>query len=222
MNRIVLVVALLVCAAFSPSEDKKAPFDCGFYGTDSSHVHNAYRKTLQYIETAPGERIASIGAQNGLFEVELAFFRPSIRWTIQDINPRCLNDEEFGKVKRYYEELMNRKLNDSFALVLGTETDTRLASNAYDRVLLLNTYHELSDKATVLRDIHRVLRAGGRLVVMERMASKPGKVRKDCGHLMPVEDDLVGDLERAGFRKAHKAVTPDRWPRTFYTFERVD
>jgi predicted methyltransferase len=117
---------------------------------------------------------------------------------------------------------MARKLTDSFSLVLGIEDSTRLASGAYDRVLLMNTYHELSDKATVLRDIHRVLRAGGRLVVMERMASKPGKTRKDCGHLMPVEDDLLADLERAGFRNVNKAVTPDRWPRTFYTFERID
>ncbi|RYD52650.1 MAG: methyltransferase domain-containing protein [Sphingobacteriales bacterium] len=221
MNHTVLLLALLACAAFSP-RDKNRPFDCGFYVSDSSQVHSVYRKTLQYIETAPGERIASIGAQNGIFEVELSFFRPGIVWTVQDINPRCLNEVEFGKVKRYYEELMSRKLADSFSLVLGTEDSTRLASGAYDRVLLLNTYHELSDKATVLREIHRVLRAGGRLVVMERMASKPGKIRKDCGHLMPLEGDLLADLERAGFRNVNKSVTHDRWPRTFYTFERAD
>lgn len=214
-----LLFLALPCAAFAPRA-KNRPFECGFYASDSSHVYRYYQNILQYIETMPGERVVSIGAQNGNMEVQLAFFRPGIAWTVQDINAGCLNETEFGKVKSYYEELFHRKINGTFSLVLGTEDSTRLPTAAYDRVLLLNTYHELNEPALMLRDIHRVLRPGGRLVLMERIATKPEQKRKDCNHLMPVESTLLSDLEQAGFRLAHKAAASGKHAPTFYVLER--
>ncbi len=217
-HHLYLLLLFWACSAFAPRPQNR-PFNCGFYASDTAAVYEYYQNTLQYIQTQPGEKVVSIGAMNGNMEVQLAFFRPGISWTVQDIDARCLNESEVGRVKAYYETLMDRKIDGSFAIVLGTEDSTRLATAAYDRVLLLNTYHELDHKETMLRDIHRVLRPGGRLVLMERTAAKPGRKRKDCGHLMPVESVLLGELEQSGFRLVSKQTPPKKDAPMFYTLE---
>lgn len=216
---LLLLSLFFACTAFAP-HPKRRPFNCGYYVSDTAAVYKFYQKSLQYIEVKTGEKVVSIGAQNGTMEVQLSFFRPGISWTLQDINARCLNDTEFAKVRGYYEGLFGRKTDGAFSLVLGAEDSTHLPTDAFDRVLLLNTYHELTNKATMLREIRRVLHPGGRLVLSEMVAGKAGEKRKDCGHFKPVEEELLAELKQGGFSLVSKTTSATKRPITFYVLKR--
>jgi SAM-dependent methyltransferase len=78
---------------------------------------------------------------------------------------------------------------------------------SFDRVLALVSLHHMSDPRKALEEIHRVLRPGGRVALLELPPSKkPGRVFRwlaGLHHGDPVEflepDELRRRLEAAGF-----------------------
>ncbi len=55
--------------------------------------------------------------------------------------------------------------------IVGDTDDPHLPAGAADAVLIANTYHELSAPEKILGQLMRALRPGGRLVIVDRMAS---------------------------------------------------
>jgi len=53
-------------------------------------------------------------------------------------------------------------------VVLGNENDPHIGTDRVDAVLIVNTYHELTNAAAVMSTLHGVLKSGGRLVVADR------------------------------------------------------
>ena len=129
------------------------PYKCGFDDRDTAQLRKTFETNLIYWDVKKGETVASIGAQNGNLEARLAAFIDSVDWTLQDIDSSCFNKIEFDKVFNYYEKLSGKKITGTFNLVLGTETNSNLKTNNYDRVLLINVYHELKKKQLMLQEI---------------------------------------------------------------------
>lgn len=206
------------------AQKKERPYRCGFVFKSEEQLNDMYNKYYSAFGCKKGESIASIGAAGGANEVSVSAFVDSIAWTIQDIDTSCLNKTQLNKIVHYTENLKNKTIKDSFEIVIGNENSTKLKDNFYDRILITNTYHELTDKVGMLKDIYSKLKPNGCLVVTERMANKKGEVRKDCNHIMPLESDLLMEFNKAGYHLVTKknAVTRkhSRHFTTVYTFEK--
>ena len=220
MKLFAFVLILLLCVTrqtvFAQKNDR--PYQCGYYSKSFAELKENYNHSSKYCNVQKGEQVASIGVSNGYVEVQLATFNDGIHWTLQDIDTGCLNKSEFHKVLAYHEKLKGAPINGTFNLVAGSEHNTGLKRNFYDRVLLLNVYHELSDKDSILIDIAGTLKQSGVVVIMERMAKKPGEKRKDCGKLKPVEPELIAEMSRFGFTLSQKEIADEKILLTFYTF----
>ncbi len=82
----------------------------------------------------------------------------------------------------------------------GLANDPRLDAGTLDGVLLVDTFHELTDPAATLAAVRRALHPGGRLVIVDRAAAAfvPGT------HAIP-EARVVGETEAAGFHLRERA-----------------
>lgn len=219
-----LLITLIFWVSFNGAnfaQKPSKPFKCGYPTKDTTELKRFYESNLSLIEVKNGERIASVGAMNGYQEVQIAVRRDSIDWTLQDIDTNCLNQNEFNKVFNYYEKMKGSPIVGKFSLLLGSETKTNLSENSYDRVLLINVYHELTDKPAILKDIHRALKTNGRLVIMEAVARKKGQKRKDCKHIRPWEPDFLKELEVLNFKFIDRKRQNEKALLSFYTFERI-
>jgi predicted methyltransferase len=91
---------------------------------------------------------------------------------------------------------INQKHNIS--TILGGSTDPRLPDGSIDAVLIANTYHELTDSKTILAHLHRSLKPGGRLVILDhagRSGSAASRLAEAARHeITPaeVEDEVLG------------------------------
>ena len=219
-----LLITSIVWLLFTVHNFAQKPqraFKCGYPTKDTSELKQFYKNNLSLIEVKNGERIASVGAMNGYQEVQIAIMKDGIDWTIQDIDTTCLNQVEFSKVFNYYEKMKGSPIIGKFSLLLGDETKTNLLEDSYDRVLLINVYHELTDKSAILTDIHRALKKNGRLVIMEFVAKKKGQKRKDCKHIKPWEPDFLKELETLNFKFIDRKRQNEKHLLSFYTFERI-
>jgi ubiquinone/menaquinone biosynthesis C-methylase UbiE len=83
-------------------------------------------------------------------------------------------------------------------LVQGTVDDPMLPAGAIDMILMVDVYHELAYPQRILRGLHRALRPGGRLVLLEYRKEDP-RVPIRIEHKMTVGEAKL-ELEAEGFR----------------------
>ena len=111
------------------------------------------------LEPHPGERILEIGPGTGYYTLELAdWIGPGGRLDIFDLQQEMLD------------HTMRRAEERGIANVTATQGDARelpYDDASFDGVVLVTVLGEIPDQDAALREIARVLRPGGRLVVGE-------------------------------------------------------
>jgi predicted methyltransferase len=126
---------------------------------EEREAEEAPTRALAILQVTPGTTVADIGAGSGYFTERLArLVGASGRVYANDIQPGML-------------DLLRRRLNrerlTNVTVVLGEPTDPKLPAAAIDMALMVDVYHELADPQTMLANIRKALKPGGRLVLIE-------------------------------------------------------
>ncbi len=113
-----------------------------------------------------GTSIADIGAGSGFFAVPFARAIEPDGWLFAvDLQLEML-------------DFLRAKLRDAASprnleLIAGEATATNLKDASCDLVFLGNVWHELDDRARVLRETARILRPGGRVAILDWRSDVP-------------------------------------------------
>jgi SAM-dependent methyltransferase len=111
-----------------------------------------------------GERILEIGPGTGYYTLDLADWIGGGQLEILDIQPEML-DHTMGKAR-------SRGLTN----VSSTQADASnlpYADESFDAALLVTTFGEIPDGDAALREVHRVLKPGGRVIIGEIAVGDP-------------------------------------------------
>lgn len=179
----ILVAAIVaVCLLALPSAQTRArhgrlfaPEDLGLLeGPD----RDAWQKPDQVMDAlliADGSAVADLGAGGGWFTVRLA----------RRVGPNGLVyavDVQKQMIEAI-ERRLNREVLRNVKPVLGKPSDPLLPPGQLDAVLMVETYHELEDPVTLLRNVARSLKPQGRLGIVD--------FRKDGGGPGPPLEERV-------------------------------
>ena len=143
-----------------------------------------------------------------------------IDWTLQEIDSVSLNPKSFKNVLESFEKIIQKPVNEKFSIVIGDLEKTNLLYDAYDRVLLLNVYHEITDRQHFMTEIHQVLKEKGRVVVMEAMARKIGQRHQGCNDLKLWEPDFLTEMGKFNFKLLNRNRPREKSFETFFVFEK--
>jgi predicted methyltransferase len=157
-------------------------------------VYDRRQDIVAALGLKPGMTVADIGAGTGLFTRLLSpAVGPSGTVYAQDISREFLeNLERIGREER----LANVKT------VLGTERDARLPANTLDLAFLCDTYHHFEYPRSMLASIHRALKPGGALVVIDFEKTPGLSSAWVMGHVRADRETAIREIEAAGFRLA--------------------
>ena len=139
----------------------------------------------------PGMRVADIGAGTGLFT--LLFARavgPTGQVTAVDISPTFV-----ANIQR---RARNAKLGNISTRV-NSQTDAGLPPASVDLVFISDTYHHFEQPRAMLASIHRALRAGGSLIVIDFERVEGESSAWVLGHVRAGKQQVIGEIEAAGF-----------------------
>jgi SAM-dependent methyltransferase len=125
----------------------------------------AYRG-LDTIAFQHGEVIADIGAGNGYIEALLSIFHDSLTFYIQDIDSSVCSERALEEVIDFYQAVRGTEFQNEFKIVIGTDTDTNLPDNTFDRIFMLWTYHYLKEPKVFIKDVWENLKAEGLFYVI--------------------------------------------------------
>ena len=156
------------------------------------------------------EVIASVGAGSGSKEVIYSMMADSITFYLQDINPTCLTPENLtATVSRLY-DAGGRICTAKFISVIGTEKETRLPRQFFDKIIIENTLHELTHPNDLLTSVRTNLKPDGYLYIEDVIAKRSGQKHRGCGKPLYTEDALVQLLSVNGFRLLAVTVVSPR------------
>jgi ubiquinone/menaquinone biosynthesis C-methylase UbiE len=141
---------------------RKNPSACPYsqkFWVEAPHPIITRERLRRVLRPSPGERILEIGPGTGYYTLEMAeWVGPQGRVEIFDIQ------------QEFLDHAMQRARERALTNVVPTQGDaTNLPyeDDSMDAVVLTAVLGEIPDRAAALREIARVLRPGGRLVVGE-------------------------------------------------------
>jgi predicted methyltransferase len=88
---------------------------------------------------------------------------------------------------------------------LGKDTSAELPVNSIDLVFICDTYHHFEHPFRMMDSIHKALKPGGRVVVVDFIRI-PGQSREwILGHVRAGQDQVEKEIAHAGFKKLAEA-----------------
>jgi ubiquinone/menaquinone biosynthesis C-methylase UbiE/DNA-binding transcriptional ArsR family regulator len=146
---------------------------------------------------APKVRIADLGAGDGTLSRLLARQAEFVHCV--DNSPRMV---ELGRALAKKEQMNN------LDYVLGDIEDTPLPDRSVDLVLLSQALHHAENPRKALTEAHRILKPGGRVLILDLRAHRFEKARELYADrwLGFKENELHDWLEEAGFRESEVRV----------------
>ncbi len=143
---------------------------------------------VKHLALGPGERVVEVGIGTGL---NLPLYPPSVRLTGIDLSQEML-DKAVERVQTLAMPNVTLKVMDATSLDFD--------ENEFDKALATYTISAVPDPVAVLREMRRVVRPGGALVILNHFRSE----RRVLGRL---EDWVAPVCTRLGW-KSNLAMTP--------------
>ena len=146
-------------------------------------------KAIAAIDLKPTDVIADIGAGSGYYSFRISPKVPRGKVVAVDIQPEMLDF-----LRKRSAELKITNVDPH----LGAIDDLKLPAASLDAALMVDAYHEFSHPREMLASLHKALKPGGRIFLLEFRGEDP-KVPIKALHKM-TEVQARRELESAGFR----------------------
>ena len=182
------------------------------FETPGREVYDRRQAILDATAVKPGMVVADIGAGTGLFTRLFA---------------RTVGAE--GKVyavdisRPFIDNIM--RVNRDMGLtnvegVVNTAKDVSLPADSIDLAFITDTYHHFEYPVSMLASIRTVLRAGGRMVVIDFRRDPAVSSNWVMGHVRADRNLVIQEITAAGFRFVEEK--PILKTNYFLVFEKVD
>ncbi|MEX0289496.1 MAG: class I SAM-dependent methyltransferase [Flavobacteriaceae bacterium] len=151
------------------------------------------KQLLSWAEVDPGSTVADIGCHEGYLSMHLAK-------KVGENGKVYSVDVREDRLKTLAENARKRKFKNVIPTV-GDYDDPHLPENKMDAVFVVDTYHEISAYETMLAHIHKSLKPGGRLLILEKLKNHArNKSRKEQTNSHTLSPKFVKkELKEAGF-----------------------
>jgi len=154
-------------------------------------VYDRRFEVLNAAAVKPGMAVADIGAGTGLYTRLLSpLVGPQGKVYAVDIARNFVDN--------IVREAREQQLSNIEGIV-NTDRDTGLSANSIDLALTVDTYHHFEYPQDMLASIHRALRAGGRLIVIDFRKHEHASLWVQ-GHVRAGRHSVIDEISAAGFR----------------------
>ena len=169
IKTIIITLPILILLGCSEPHDPGSmqPFDGYPFITSKEEIKEMLEnRGVGDITFREGEIIADIGAGNGYMEAMLSVFSDSLTFYIQDIDSSVCNQRTVNEAFDFYQEVKGSPFTNKFIVVNGTDTNTNLPDNTYDKILMIRTYQYLREPRKFIMDVRKNLKEEGLFIVI--------------------------------------------------------
>jgi SAM-dependent methyltransferase len=166
------------------------------FESESREIYAQRHEIVEAVGLEPGDAVADLGAGSGLFS---ALFAAEVgpRGTVYavDIAPGFV---------RHIEENAERAGLNQIRGVVCEQDSVGLPPDSVDLAFICDTYHHFEYPAPTMASIHRALRRGGELVVIDFHRIPGTSSDWVMDHVRDGQEVFTAEIEAAGFRKVEE------------------
>ena len=164
-----------------------------------AHLYKIKQAELDFYHFKAGQTVASIGAQCCHWEAAYAATSDSVTFYLEDIDTSKFKKEQADFVWNYYGTLRSRPMTSTYKMVIGDERSTSLPENTFDKILIINSFHEFTFQTEMFADIKKKLKTGGILYIDEALPKQQGQLHVVCNKPMLTNEVTIALFEKHGF-----------------------
>jgi predicted methyltransferase len=167
------------------------------FETPGREIYDKRMALLEKLDIKPGMDVADIGAGTGLFSWLMAN-KVGETGTVYAVDISKVFTDNIDRIAK------ERKINN-VKTILNNQQSTQLAPASIDLALIIDTYHHFEFPASMMRSIHKALRPGGQVVIID-FRRQPGVSDPwVLGHVRSGRDAVIQEIEQQGFKLTESA-----------------
>ncbi|GIW88782.1 MAG: hypothetical protein KatS3mg108_3106 [Isosphaeraceae bacterium] len=184
------------------------------FESEDREIYAKRQEIVEFVGLKPGESVADVGAGTGLFTRLFAEkVGPEGRVYAVDIAKPFLEHIERSARERGWRHVRT---------VLGDQESTHLPEESLDVVFICDTYHHFEKPDRVMASIHRALKPGGRLVLVEFDRREGVSSAFVLNHIRASRGEFEAEIEAAGFEKQDAGEPPSLRENFVTVFRKVE
>ncbi|MGE0757056.1 MAG: class I SAM-dependent methyltransferase [Pirellulaceae bacterium] len=165
----------------------------GRFEVESRETFEKRQEIVATMKLKPGAVVADIGAGTGLFtRLFAAAVQPKGKVVAVDISQKFLDHIAASSQKA---GLANVET------VLGTAHSVELAPATIDVAFICDTYHHFEFPYRVMSSLHKALKPGGRVVVIDFIRIPGQSTDWVMSHVRAGQEEVETEITKTGFRK---------------------
>jgi ubiquinone/menaquinone biosynthesis C-methylase UbiE len=142
------------------------------------------------------DTLVDIGAGDGVFDAQISYFLPNMYFILEDTNPKS---EKY--ISRFYKQKANLTANikKKYITVLGSNDSIPLETEKYKTVLCRKSFHEFANLPAMMKELYRILRPGGTLIIEEVEPISEKELDKYCKMQYLSKQYVVEKMQHTNF-----------------------
>ena len=162
------------------------------FETEGREVYDLREKIVELCQLRPGMSVADVGVGTGLFT---RLFSPKVG-SGGKVYAVDITEEFIRSIKAESKE----KGLDNVVGVLCTDKSAELPADSIDLVFICDTYHHFEYPLLTMRSLHRALRPGGKVVVIDFHRVEGESSDWVMGHVRAGQEVFTKEIESTGFK----------------------
>ena len=193
--------AIFLTLIFSTHAQKMQTFrdHCGAFYSSMAHLGKIKQPELDFYDFKSGQTIASIGAQCGHWEAAYAAATDSVTFYLEDIDSSKFKKKQVEFAWNYYAILRGKPMTSPYKMIIVDERSTSLPENTFDKILIINSFHEFTFQSEMLADIKKKLKPGGILYIDEALPKRQGQLHGICNKPMLTNEGTIAVFAKNDF-----------------------
>jgi len=195
-----------------PFKDPSVPTYVGIFEGESREIYAKRKEIVQACDLKPEMAVADVGAGTGLFTRLFAgAVGPKGKVYAVDIAPKFID---------YIKKTCKDQGLTNVTGVVCTPTSVELPERSVDLVFICDTYHHFEFPLKTMTSVHKALRPGGRVILIDFRRVKGESTLWIMSHVRAGQEVFTKEVESCGFKVvAEKKVLKENY---CLTFEKVE
>lgn len=193
MTRPLLLLLLIITSLSAPAQKKQSlERKLDIFWKSKYLRASALARAITF---QAGDTIADIGTADGWFAAALSAYSDSLTFYLEDVDSSVWSRVEFDSAVQHFSRARGKRVSNQFHYVKGTDKATGLPSNTFHKVLIIDTYHHFKHRDEMLSNVVSLLKPGGKIVILEALARRPGDIHQGCRTPIYQEHEIVSHME---------------------------
>ncbi len=154
---------------------------------NSEEVLKFYRKETELLALKNTDTLVDIGSEYGLINALYASLIPNIFQILIDIDKSKLNNKNIKNSYRSIKKEFNSEFDFNYDFKISQKDTIPLKASSCTKILCRKSFHEFTDQSKMLKEIYRILRESGEVIVIDVLPNRKGLRDMNCNmpYLMP-------------------------------------